>query len=306
MRNHTIQSPPPWRKWLDGLEKIHSSRDYIFQELFYEHSASMSFDYRKRDFLFRVGRWRGQDQFPLERNQSTKSIVGIGHSDLPFSVPAAIRLLARSNYLRVFATNLRLPFLPYSRFQPLPLGLSNPTQESRLHRIFGDFEQLFRAWDQAATPSSDWALYANFNPSTSIRMRSALQDFSKSHANQIVMGTYAPSRTGRQLYLEEVAAHRLVLCPEGNGADTHRFWETLYLGGIPVVLEKSYGGRIARYLSLPCLLVDSWDDLSDYVLVREKLLRTLNQSWNVGALSGRSWLGSLSSGSIEGVRQVQR
>jgi len=30
------------------------------------------------------------------------------------------------------------------------------------------------------------------------------------------------------------------LCARGNGLDTHRFWESLYLGVIPVIINNEY------------------------------------------------------------------
>ena len=36
-------------------------------------------------------------------------------------------------------------------------------------------------------------------------------------------------------YLEDVAEHAFVLCPNGNGIDCYRTWEALYLGAIPII-----------------------------------------------------------------------
>ena len=35
-------------------------------------------------------------------------------------------------------------------------------------------------------------------------------------------------------YLDNIYNHKFVLCPEGNGTDTHRTWECLYLNTIPI------------------------------------------------------------------------
>ena len=37
-------------------------------------------------------------------------------------------------------------------------------------------------------------------------------------------------------YVNELTTYRFCLCIRGNGIDTHRFWESLYLGVIPVVV----------------------------------------------------------------------
>ena len=46
-------------------------------------------------------------------------------------------------------------------------------------------------------------------------------------------------------YKQKLESHKFVLCPPGNGIDTHRMWETLYLDSIPVV-EKYKFKRILK------------------------------------------------------------
>jgi len=41
-------------------------------------------------------------------------------------------------------------------------------------------------------------------------------------------------------YLSELSEHYFCLCPRGNGLDSHRFWESLYLGVIPVIVNNSH------------------------------------------------------------------
>jgi len=40
-------------------------------------------------------------------------------------------------------------------------------------------------------------------------------------------------------YLDNIYNHKFVICPEGNGIDTHRLWEALYMGTIPIVLRSN-------------------------------------------------------------------
>lgn len=57
-----------------------------------------------------------------------------------------------------------------------------------------------------------------------------------------------------------LANYSLVLCPRGNGVDTHRAWETLYVGRIPVVLSSAMD---AAFSGLPVMILKSWDDLKN-------------------------------------------
>jgi hypothetical protein len=51
---------------------------------------------------------------------------------------------------------------------------------------------------------------------------------------------------------------KLVPCPRGNGVDTHRFWESLYLGALPVVLQKDVLLERSKW---PHVAVKSWDEV---------------------------------------------
>jgi hypothetical protein len=58
-------------------------------------------------------------------------------------------------------------------------------------------------------------------------------------------------------YVELASEFRYVACVRGNGIDTHRLWETLYRGAIPVVQRDKWSESLS-YLGLPIRMVDSW------------------------------------------------
>lgn len=60
-------------------------------------------------------------------------------------------------------------------------------------------------------------------------------------------------------HYETISKYKWTLCPRGAGQDTHRLWEALYLGSIPVVLKSSIS---ALYHGLPVIQLNSWDELS--------------------------------------------
>jgi hypothetical protein len=51
---------------------------------------------------------------------------------------------------------------------------------------------------------------------------------------------------------------RYVAAVRGNGVDTHRHWETMYRGGIPLILKDAWSAGIAD-LNLPFLEVRAWN-----------------------------------------------
>jgi hypothetical protein len=53
----------------------------------------------------------------------------------------------------------------------------------------------------------------------------------------------------------------LILCPEGNGLDTHRIWESLLAEAIPVMIRNTFTESLES-LNFPLLLIDQWEDLN--------------------------------------------
>jgi hypothetical protein len=66
-------------------------------------------------------------------------------------------------------------------------------------------------------------------------------------------------------YIENLASHRFVLSPPGNGIDCHRTWESLYCGCIPIVLKNQI---YDDWKDLPILQVNSYTDITLNILER--------------------------------------
>lgn len=64
-------------------------------------------------------------------------------------------------------------------------------------------------------------------------------------------------------YYAEIASHRFVLSPEGNGIDCYRTWEALYLGAIPIVMSSS---AMSAFADLPILFTEDYSELSEEYL----------------------------------------
>jgi len=100
--------------------------------------------------------------------------------------------------------------------------------------------------------------------------------------------TREPSEKGNtETYKQELLDHKFILCPRGNGVDTHRMWEAVYCGVIPVVQwHKTHSGLEGN---LPILFVDSY-----YQVTEDLLNRTYEdfntKTWNFDMLKTSWWL----------------
>ncbi len=64
-------------------------------------------------------------------------------------------------------------------------------------------------------------------------------------------------------YFSNVSKYKFVLCPAGNGPDTHRIWESLLLKSFPIIELNSFTSNLKK-IGVPGIYLNSWDDLVKY------------------------------------------
>lgn len=80
-------------------------------------------------------------------------------------------------------------------------------------------------------------------------------------SNFVVFGEKIPF----QKYLNELNNYKFVLCPRGNGLDTHRFSEILLMNSVPII-EKN--GLSDLYSKFPCIIVNNFNEVT-YDLLKQ-------------------------------------
>ena len=67
-------------------------------------------------------------------------------------------------------------------------------------------------------------------------------------------------------YLKKLSSYKYAICPPGNGIDSHRIWECLYLGVIPVVIRSVFTEKINEKFKI--ILLDDWDKFDSDELIK--------------------------------------
>jgi len=274
---------------------IASQNDYFFEEALLKMCVDPTIDqrqagYRKRDFLFRSGFWRGEWTQPALKGKPEKLLV-TGHSDRSLGLFTLVRLRFILGIQAVWSSNLNVPFglAKFLGTRPIPLGLSNPTNESFNHEVFGDSSLIARAvLEDQLQSHNQFTLYANFDWRTAPLHRKRLSRLC-SKTPHIVNGTLEISKEGRLRYLKEMRDCGLVLCPRGNGMDTHRFYEALYVGAIPVVLKSSYSSKLAKLNKLPHIALDDWSEVSNREKIQELAIQAAKETVDLTRLRKSYW-----------------
>lgn len=108
----------------------------------------------------------------------------------------------------------------------------------------------------------------------------------RAHALQYFWSTNFSTIKGHhhEGWMRAAHQHRFTVCPWGHGLDTHRLWEVLLMGGIPVVRDSSIasclddsdnelqvqvpGGRTVtvRRGSVPAVVVKEWEHVTRELL----------------------------------------
>lgn len=105
---------------------------------------------------------------------------------------------------------------------PIPLGLSNENEKNLNIKHFSKLKENKNKIEK---------IYVNFQKNTNYSKRS---NHFKKFKNKSFVHIDEPNL---QLddYAEQLNSYKFILCPEGNGIDTHRVWESLYAGSVPII-----------------------------------------------------------------------
>jgi len=272
-----------------NLDLLKSNDDFITTDMFLRNSAELGYNYLKRDFLLKSGSWRGahiSSIFAASSKFKGKSLV-VGHSDLETS-SRTIHFLKLFGISQVFGTNV----YPISNFSSsIPLGLTNDCDDSPMHRLFGNTDHLIRANQSALfLPDYDGSIYVNFTSTNNTSIRKLVLKILSDVKGAVYEGTDF-SEKGRIRYLSGLRSNSYVACPEGNGIDTHRLWETLYMGGVPIVRKSAYLSSLLE--GLPVLVVDDWRQIADADFLETRWYDLKNASHNLDKLKMSYWLNLL-------------
>jgi hypothetical protein len=133
----------------------------------------------------------------------------------------------------------------HPKMRILPIGLAN---------TMWDHGKIENYIIDSTNKSED--IYFNFNIYTNREKREACYNVFKDQLEFLPMLPVAQN-------VNRLAKYKWCICPEGNGVDTHRLWEAMYLGCVPIVLRSPFIDALMHYTEgeLPIYVVDSWNNL---------------------------------------------
>jgi|SaaInlV_150m_DNA_2_1039686.scaffolds.fasta_scaffold01148_11 hypothetical protein len=183
-------------------------------------------------------------------NNITTNFNIIFHNSDGHFLSNRVELLNIPNLNKIFTQNITIE--PRERIIPLPIGIANSMWK---HGDLNIWKQILENNSLVNKPNS---IYFNFNINTNTIKRKKCYD--------VIRSKNIPNlpNTNYLNYLKMLSSYKFAICPEGNGLDTHRFWECLYLKVIPICLKN----HITEYYSknFPIVLLDDWNHIDENML----------------------------------------
>jgi len=160
-------------------------------------------------------------------------------------------LLKISNLKKIYTQNLSIE--PQERIIPLPIGIANSMWR---HGNLNIWNEILKS--NSSLENKPNYIYFNFSINTNTVKRKKCYD--------IITSKNIPNlpNTDYLNYLKIISSYKFAICPEGNGLDTHRFWECLYLKVIPICLKNHITEHYSN--TFPIVLLDDWNNIDDNML----------------------------------------
>lgn len=179
-----------------------------------------------------------------------------------------------------------------NELKSIPIGLENTTVNKQpKHGVAWDFAngKIKLLTQLVKTPpvhKPKRLLYANFNIQTNITHRAPIRELCKQQS----FITWQEPILNYTDFVDAVLDHEAVVCPAGNGIDTHRLYEVLYIGRIPVTFKLGqYPVYTDLYEKLPVVILDFVEDLKDKEKIQELIVLAKEKTTALNLIDFNFW-----------------
>lgn len=215
------------------------------------------------------------NEFKYIRSLQNEVILISGNSD--YSINDEISKNLPKNVKVWYAQNV---LTYHEKIKPIPMGIENKIESKRMGHGVGYYDRvkikeelLSRNLDVLPTKKiySNFNIHTNFNHRNTIKQKSLiLPHIDWEEPNQTL-----------ENFFNKVLEYEIILCPAGNGVDTHRIWEVLYSNRIPMTIKTGNFKIYDLYEQLPIIILDSVNELENYDLIKQKYEVALTKKGNL-------------------------
>jgi len=245
--------------------------NYISGDFFSKLSNNKTIFYVKTDYLDKLA-WRVTKNY---------TVLITHNSDYEIDSSKFKKFLHSGKFKYWFAQN---PIINEPRLFTLPIGLMN----KRWHK-YPRFKLMMEEKKKNIKPTKLLLLSFSIRNNKNKRQQCLDSFINKAYATNNVVKKVkhfiGDVKEEDRKFFNIILDHLFIACPEGNGIDTHRFWETLYMGRYPVVLHNRVNDAFS---DLPVLILKKWEDFEkEYLMFLERIK---NKKFNYKKLTQEYWI----------------
>lgn len=180
------------------------------------------------------------------------------------------------NLIKWYAQNLNYK---HPKIEAIPIGLENnhwhPMKRHVIDTKISNRDNTKR----------HFRILCQFNPNTYKQERYQLLEMVTKKELCADM-YYCLNGSNFEQYFDNLINYKFCLCPRGNGVDTHRLWESLLLGCVPIVKRHT---THEFNLPLPIIFIDDWKEINTNFI--DKISREIDYSlFNTPILTKEYWI----------------
>ncbi len=155
-----------------------------------------------------------------------------------------LQKLDHPNLIMWFAQNLSE--VKNKKMNFIPIGLEN-----KMYRKNGKVKRFLNADTEKGDSNLVFSCFREYSNNE------------RSNINKIISKVEYINRYDHlknETYISKLAKSKFNICPEGNGIDSHRIWESLILKSIPIVKRNKFIDMLSSN-DVPLFVLDNFDDL---------------------------------------------
>ena len=95
------------------------------------------------------------------------------------------------------------------------------------------------------------------------------------------------------VFFDKILDYEAIICPIGNGVDTHRLWEVLYSNRTPTTIRVGNFKIYELYEKLPIIILDNENDLYNEKLLDNKLNEIKHKQFDKNIINFEFWVSQI-------------
>ncbi len=184
------------------------------------------------------------DMFDILSEFKNPFTLILHNNDSPFG-DSELKYLDIPNCKKIYAQNVTTYD---NRVVPLPIGIANTCWD------WGDLSVWKNQTNRFFNTKKDKFTYFYFE------IEGGCRDVKRPDCYESIssQGIKWIDKVDYKTYIKNLSKYQFQICPEGNGIDSFRTWESLYLKVIPIVDRSAMTEHFSKWF--PMVLVDDWKE----------------------------------------------